>query len=85
MTSMGFIGYNRRFMWAAVGASVSTHDSRLLRSCSNYSDVENGQILPNGSLNLHPYGEIPFTTVGDSTFPSYSWLLKAIQRGNNGP
>ena len=72
MTKMGFIGHNKCFMWAAVGASGSTHDSRLLRSCSINSDVENGHILPNMSLNLHPYGEIPLTTVGDSTFPSHS-------------
>ena len=32
--------------------------------------------LSNRSLILDPYGEIPFTTVGDSVFPSQSWLLK---------
>jgi len=30
VTNMGFIVYNKRFMWAAVGAPGSTHDSRLL-------------------------------------------------------
>jgi hypothetical protein len=28
VTNMGFIGQNKRFMWAAVGAPGSTHDSR---------------------------------------------------------
>lgn len=55
-------------MFAAVGAPGSTHDSRLLRSCNIYSEIEKGHIFPNRSVNLHPYGEIPFATVGDSAF-----------------
>ena len=31
MTKMGLIGYNKRFLYAAVGAPGSTHDARLLR------------------------------------------------------
>lgn len=71
VTNMGIIGYNKRFMWAAVGAPGSTHDSNRLRSCGIYSDIESGHVLPNRYLNLHPYGEIPFTTVGDSAFPNH--------------
>jgi len=68
-------------MWAAVGARGSTHDSRLLRSCGTYSDIEAGNVLPKRILNLHPYGQIPFTTVGDSAFPNHSWLLKPYKEG----
>ena len=82
---MGFIGYNKRFMWAAVGAPGSTHDSRLLRSCGIYSDIESGHVLPNRSLNLDPHGEILFTTVGDSAFPNHSWLLKPYKDGTRVP
>ena len=78
---MGFVGYNKRFMWAAVGAPDSTHDSRLLKNCHIYSEIENGNIFPNQSLNLSPYGEIPLTTFGDSAFPSCPWLLKPYQEG----
>ena len=76
VTNMGFIGHNKRFMWAAVGAPGSTHDSRLLKNCNIYSDINNGHVLPNKSLSLSSYGKIPFTTVGDSAFPSHPWLLK---------
>ena len=85
VTNMGFIGYNKRFMWAAVGAPGSTHDSRLLRSCEIYSQFEEGHALPNRSLNLHPHGEIPLATVGDSAFPSRPWLLKPYKEGTRVP
>ena len=81
ITNMGSIGYNKRFMWAAVGAPGSTHDSRLLRNCQVYSQIENGEIFPNQCLNLSPYGEIPLTTIGDLAFPSRPWLLKPYQQG----
>ena len=57
------------------------HDSRLLRSCGVYSEIESGQELPNRSLILDTYGKIPFTTVGDSASPSHSWLLKSYKEG----
>jgi hypothetical protein len=37
------------------------------------------------SLNLHPHGSIPFTTVGDSAFPNHSWLLKPYKEGTRVP
>ena len=81
VTNMALIGHNKRFMFAAVGAPGSTHDSRLLKSCDIFSEIENGHVLPNSRLNLHPYGEIPFATVGDSAFPNPSWLLKPFKDG----
>ena len=57
ITNMALVAHNKRFMFAAVGAPGSTHDSRLL-SCDIYSEIENGNILPKGTFNLHPYGEI---------------------------
>ncbi|XP_046858673.1 protein ALP1-like [Xenia sp. Carnegie-2017] len=82
---MGFIGYNKKFMFAAVGAPGSTHDSRLLKNCEVYSEIEHGKVLPKKSLNLQPCGEIPLTTVGDSAFPSHSWLLKPYKEGMREP
>ena len=85
VTNMGFIGYNKRFMWAAVGAPGSTHDSRLLKNCEIYSQFEERHVLPNRSLNLYPRGEIPLTTVGDSAFPNRPWLLKPYKEGTRVP
>ena len=85
VTNMGFIGHNKRFMWAAVGAPGSTRDSRLLRSCGIYSEIEAGHVLPHRSLNLHPSVEIPFTIVGNSAFPNHSWLLKPYKEGTKMP
>ncbi len=55
VSSMGFIASNKRFLWAAVGAPGSTHDSRLLRSCPLYNAIQQGNIFPNTSLNLRKY------------------------------
>ena len=85
VTNMGFIGYNKRFMFAAVGAPGSTHDSRLLQNCNIYSEIERGNVLPKNSLNLHPHGKIPLATVGDSAFPSHPWLLKPYKEGMREP
>ena len=81
VTNMAFIGYNKHFMWSAVGAPGSTHDSRLLQSCHIYHKIADGHVLPSMSLNLRPYGKITFTTVGDSAF---LMAFKTIQRWNKG-
>ena len=78
---MRFIGYNKRFMFAAVGATGSMHDSRLLQNCDVYSRIEEGNLLPKCSLNMHPYGEMTLTTVGESAFPTHSWLIKPYPEG----
>ena len=36
------------------------------------------QGLPNKTVTLDDYWESPLVTVGDSVFPSFSWLVKAI-------
>ena len=38
MSNMGLVSYNRRFLYAAVGAPGSTHDARILRTYSLLSD-----------------------------------------------
>ena len=75
---MWLIGHNKRFLWAGVGAPGSMHDSTLLQSCPIFNAFEQGDVLPNKSLNLPEYGEIPLVTVGDSPFPSRIWLMKAF-------
>ena len=36
---MGFIASNKRFIWVAVGAPGSVHDSRLLKSCDLFASA----------------------------------------------
>ena len=73
---MGFIGSNKMFLWAAVGAPGSVHDSRLLKSCDLFADIQQGHVFPNTVLRTREYEDIPITTVGDSAFPRYMWLMK---------
>ena len=46
MTSLSLIGYNKRILYAAVVAPGSTHDARLLKESSIYSDIINGNVIP---------------------------------------
>ena len=47
----------------------STHDARLLRSAPLFSEIVNGQTLPQCTFDLGDLGEIPLLTIGDSAFP----------------
>ena len=67
----------KRFLYTAVGAPGSTHDSRLLRNTRLCQQLSEGEIFLNKCLHLGHSGEIPLVTIGGSTFPQHSWLLKA--------
>ena len=45
MTDLGLICYNKHFLYAAVNAPGSTHDARLLKESSLYSDIINGNVI----------------------------------------
>ena len=77
MTNLGLIGYNKRFLYAAVGAPGSTHDARLFKESSIYSDIINGNVIPDRVVQLGDIGEIPLVTIGDSDFSQFAWLIKA--------
>ena len=57
MTNLGLIGYNKRFLYAAVGAPGSTHDARLLKESSIYSDIINGNVIPDRVVQLGDFGD----------------------------
>ena len=62
---MGLVSYNKRFLYAALGVPGSTHhDSRLLKNTRLYQQLS---------------VEILLVTIGDSTFPQHSCLLKAYK------
>ena len=77
VTNMGFVGANKRFLWADVGAPGSVHDFTLSQSSPIFTDIESGRVLPNNVLRLPGHGEIPLGVVADSAFPAHPWLLKA--------
>ena len=82
---MGFIASNKRFIWAAVGAPGSVHDSRFLKSCDLFAEIQQGHVFPNTVLRTREYGDIPITTVGDSAFPRYTWLIKPYNENTRDP
>ena len=75
---MGFIASNKRFIWAAVGAPGSVHDSRLLKSCDLFAEIQQGHVSPNTVLRTREYEDIPITAVDDSAFPRYMWLMSIV-------
>ena len=60
-----------------MGAPGSTHDARLLKESSIYSDIINGNVIPDRVVQLGDIGEIPLVTIGDSHFSQFAWLIKA--------
>ena len=72
VTNMGLVAYNKRFLNADVGGIVSAHDARLLRESTVYRQILNGGGIPQRTLALGDYGEIPLTTIGNDAFPKFS-------------
>ena len=77
MANLGLIGYNKRFLYAAVGAPWSTHNARLLKESPIYSDIINRNVIPDRVVQLGDFGEIPLVTIGDRAFPQFAWLINA--------
>ena len=42
-----------------------------------------GDAIPQMSVNLGNYEEIPYVTIGDVAFPKHSWLIKAYNEETN--
>ena len=42
VTNMGFVGANKRFLWAGVCGHGSVHNSTLLQSSPIFTDIESG-------------------------------------------
>ena len=76
MTNLGLVSFNKRFLYAAVGAPGSTHDARLLKESSIYESILAGDVIPDKVIRLGDFGEIPLVTIGDTAFPQFAWLLK---------
>ena len=77
MNNLGIVSYNKRFLYAVVGAPGGTHDVRLLKLASIYNDTINGLIILDHQIALGNFGEIPLVTIEDSAFLRFSWLIKS--------
>ena len=76
MTNLGLISYNKRFLYAALGAPESINDARLLQHKSLYKEIISGGAIPDRQLVLGDFGTVPFVTIGDNAFPKFTWVLK---------
>ena len=46
MTNLGLVGFNKRFLYATVGALESTHEAKILKESSIYAAILDGDIMP---------------------------------------
>ena len=76
MTNLDLIGYNKRFLYAAVGAPGSLRDARLLKELSIFHKILKGDVLPDRGISLGDFGYVPLVTVWDSVFSQFSWQIK---------
>ena len=83
--NLALTSYNKRFLYAAVGAPGCTHDARMLKESSFYDEILNGNCLPDRKIALGDYGDIPLVTIGDSAFPRFSWLIKCYNENTRNP
>ena len=73
------VGYDKRFLNLTVGAPGSTHYARFLRNTDLFTQILNGQGLPDKTVDLgDEYGKIHLVTIGDLVFPRFPWLLKNL-------
>ena len=59
-----------------MGAPRSTHETRLWKESSIYSEISNGNVIPDRVVQLGDFGETHLVTIGDSAFPQFTWLIK---------
>ena len=73
MANLGLVGLNKCFLYAPVGLTGSTHNARLLKESSIYTEILDGDIMPDKDILFADFGEIPLFTIGGSAFPQYTW------------
>ena len=82
----GTFRLNKRFLALTAGVPSSTHDARLLRWAKVFKYIIAGDAIPDKAINLgDKSGEIPLTTIGDTAFPRFAWLLKMFNENTKDP
>ena len=66
MTNLDLIGYNKRFLYTALGAPGSIHDARLLKESSIFHKILKGDVLQDRVISLGDFGYVPLVAAGDS-------------------
>ena len=72
MANLGLVGYNKRFLYDAVGGLGSTNDARLSKELSVFYKILKGDLLLNIDISLGGFGYVSLVTIGDSVFPQVS-------------
>ena len=85
MNNLALTSYNKRFLYAAVGAPGSTHDARMLKESSFFDEVLSGRALPDRKINLGDLWDNPLVTTRDSAFPRFSWLINCYNENTRDP
>ena len=57
----------------------------MLRSTAIYENILGGNVIPDKTITLGEFGDIPLVTIGDSAFPKHSWLLKGYNEDTRDP
>ena len=78
ITSMNLIAHNKKFRHFTAGASGSTDSSWLLKYSALFKDIQSGCGIPNKSMILGNFGQIPLINIGHTAFPRLDWLLKCF-------
>ena len=73
------MSYNKKFLYCAVGAPGSIHDTRMLRNSAIYQKIVIGHAIPDRVIDLGEHGKIPLVAVGDTAFPKHACLIKVFR------
>ena len=72
MSNLRLVSYNKKFLYCAVRARESTHDTRMLRNSAIYQKNVTGHTIPDRVIDLGEHGKMLLVNVGDTGFPKHA-------------
>ena len=75
-SSLGIVGYNKSFLYAAAGVPCSAVDGTMLNKTRLCQSILNGEILPEKAMTFESSGKYSVCDKCDSVFPRHLSLLK---------
>ena len=85
VSNLALVGFNKRILYAAVGAVGSTLDARMLKNTQLYQKILEGHVIPKLNICLEGAGTVLMVTIGGSAFPRHSRLLKSYKEDTMDP